>query len=400
METITADPWLGFPRQFPRSRSLFEEIEQAWNEIVRRLRRNKGAHQCHQVGSWPWFGLAEIEGQWVPDGRSPKGMRPLGSPDLDPEGGSDEEPRLPFRHDTVMKHEATKLLQPAAGKLFFDGTLGGGGHSEALLEAGANIVAMDQDPHAIRHAEQRLARFDDRFCAIRGNFRHFPEILAETGVTGFDGMIVDLGVSSHQLDEPSRGFSFLKDGPLDLRMDPESPQSAADIVNMESEEEIERILREFGEEPQARRIAQAIIRARAKKPILTTGELADVIAAAVGRKGKKHPATLSFQALRIAVNDELAALHQFLEAAPKWLKPGGRLVAISFHSLEDRIVKHAFHHLSTPMIDRAEWPAPKKNPDHCLSLINRKPIEPTREEVDRNPRSRSAKLRAAEKIQP
>lgn len=397
METIIANPWLGFPRQFPRGRSLFEEIEQAWIEVIRRVRRLR-ATEARQVGSWPWFGLAEIDGQWVPDGRGAKGMRPQGNPDFDPHDEPEDEPQVAFKHDTVMKEEATRLLQPGPGKLFFDGTLGGGGHSEAILEAGANIVAMDQDPHAIRYAEKRLARFDERFCAIRGNFRHFPEILAETGVTGFDGMIVDLGVSSHQLDEPSRGFSFQNDGPLDLRMDPESPRSAADIVNMSSAEEIEQMLREFGEEQQARRIAQAIVRARAKKPLLTTAELADVIAATIGRKGKKHPATLTFQALRIAVNDELAALHQFLEAAPRWLKPGGRLVAISFHSLEDRIVKHAFQHLSAPMLDRIEWPEAKKNPDHCLALINRKPMEPTKEEVGRNPRSRSAKLRAAEKI--
>jgi 16S rRNA (cytosine1402-N4)-methyltransferase len=181
-------------------------------------------------------------------------------------------------------------------------------------------------------------------------------------------------------------------------MDPESGRPAADLVNEESEAEIERILREYGEEPQARRIARAIAEARTKKRIATTAELAGIVAAAIGKKGGKHPATLTFQALRIAVNDELAALLQFLEAAPKWLKPGGRLVVISFHSLEDRIVKQAFHHLSTPLVDRPEWPEPRPNPDFCMRLPRRKPLEPTEEETARNPRARSAKLRVAEKM--
>lgn len=307
--------------------------------------------------------------------------------------------KLDFYHDSVMLAEVVKYFRPAPGRLFFDGTLGGGGHSEALLQEGARVVSMDQDANAIRHASKRLSAFGDRFCALHGNFRHFPEILAETGVTGFDGMIVDLGVSSHQLDEPARGFSFQHDGPLDLRMDGRAARSAADIVNMEDADEIERILREYGEEPQARRIARAIVRARDKNPILTTFDLVAVIVGAIGRgKGRRHPATLTFQALRIAVNDELAALQQFLEAAPRWLKPGGVLLAISFHSLEDRIVKQAFHHVSKQMNDRPEWPEPRPNPDYCMRLITRKPQEPSPEESNRNPRSRSARLRAAEKL--
>ena len=306
--------------------------------------------------------------------------------------------RIPFAHEPVLLQEVLEALNPRPGKLVYDGTLGGGGHAEALLERGVRLVAMDQDPHAIAHSTERLARFADRLCILRGNFRNFPKILAETGVSGFDGMLVDLGVSSHQLDEPSRGFSFQKDGPLDLRMDPAQPRTAADLVATADEHELARILTEYGEEPQARRIARGIVNARGKTPIKTTAQLAEVIANTVGRKGRRHPATLTFQALRIAINDELAALLQFLEVAPRWLKPGGRLAVISFHSLEDRIVKQAFHRLSTPFLDRPEWPAPRPNPDFCMKLARRKPIEPGAEELERNPRARSAKLRVAEKL--
>ena len=329
----------------------------------------------------------------------PSGGAPSEPPDDDPRDlASMSSARLPFAHEPVLLQEVLDALKPAPGKLVFDGTLGGGGHAEALLERGVQLVAMDQDPHAIAHSSERLAQYGERLCILRGNFRNFPRILAETGVSGFDGMLVDLGVSSHQLDEPSRGFSFQKDGPLDLRMDPEQPRTAADLVASASEQELARIFSEYGEEPQARRLARAIVNARGKTPIKTTAELAEVISNTIGRKGKRHPATLVFQALRIAVNDELAALLQFLEAAPRWLKPGGRLAVISFHSLEDRIVKQAFHRLSTPFLDRPEWPAPRPNPDFCMRLVQRKPVEPGAEELGRNPRARSAKLRVAEKM--
>ena len=206
---------------------------------------------------------------------------------------------------------------------------------------------------------------EERFCALRGNFRHFPEILAETQVSGFDGMLIDLGVSSHQLDEPTRGFSFMNDGPLDLRMDQESGRTAADLLNTDSEEEIERVLREFGEEPQSRRIARAIVKARQQKQISTTAELAGIVAGAVGRKGKRHPATLTFQGLRIAVNDELAALHQFLEVAPRWLKPGGRLAG-DFVSLSGGPDREADVSSS---IDSVSWIAPS-GPSHGRTLTS------------------------------
>jgi len=303
-----------------------------------------------------------------------------------------------FYHTPVLLSEVIEQLQPAPGKLFFDGTLGGGGHSEALLQCGARVVAMDQDPAALRHATERLKSYATSFCALRGNFRHFPQIVEETGVSGFDGMLVDIGVSSHQLDDASRGFSFSKDAPLDMRMDTDSPRTAADLVNTSDEAELVRILFEYGEEPNARRIARAILQARTARRITTTLQLADIIATASPKRGRRHPATLSFQALRIAVNDELAALHDFLAAAPRWLKPGGRLAVISFHSLEDRIVKQTLQHLSAATLDRPEWPEPRKNLDHQMKLITRKPIQATAQEIDANPRARSAVLRVAERL--
>lgn len=183
-----------------------------------------------------------------------------------------------------------------------------------------------------------------------------------------------------------------------MRMDTDSPRTAADIVNTADEAELVRILFEYGEEPNARRIARAILQARAARCITSTLQLADIIATASPKRGRRHPATLSFQALRIAVNDELAALHDFLAAAPRWLKPGGRLAVISFHSLEDRIVKQTLQHLAAPTLDRPEWPEPRKNPDHLMKLITRKPIQATAQEIDANPRARSAVLRVAERL--
>jgi 16S rRNA (cytosine1402-N4)-methyltransferase len=298
----------------------------------------------------------------------------------------------------VLLREVIELLQPASGKLMFDGTLGGGGHAEAMLQHGARVVAMDQDANAIKHATERLRPFAAQFCALRGNFRHFPQIVEETGVCGFDGMLVDIGMSSHQLDDAARGFSFSKDAPLDMRMDAGTGATAADLVNATDEVELVRIFFEYGEEPNARRIARAIIKARASRRISTTLQLADIVASASPKRGKRNPATLVFQALRIAVNDELAALHDFLVAAPRWLKPGGRLAVISFHSLEDRIVKQTLQHLSAPFMDRPEWPEPRKNPDCVFQLITRKPVQATPHEIEMNPRARSAVLRVAERL--
>ncbi len=349
-----------------------------------------------QMALWPWLGCAGNEAGG--DGaRGNFGQRLGGRPDphqLPPEA----EAPLPFYHESIMRKEVTDFLRPVQGGLFLDATLGGGGHTEALLQAGASVVALDQDPVAIEYASTRLRPYEDRFSVLRGNFRNLEEMLSEIGVRAFDGILADIGVSSKQLDDVSKGFSFMHDGPLDLRMNPDGPQTAADLVNTLSEEDLVRIFFEYGEEPKARRIARAIVKARETATIRTTLELAAIIEKASPRTGKRHPATLVFQALRIAVNDELGALQDFLKVAPKFLKAGGRLAIMSFHSLEDRIVKRAFHHYATPEIDRREWPAPRPNPDYCLHLVTRKPVEASPEEVQHNPRSRSARLRVAERL--
>jgi 16S rRNA (cytosine1402-N4)-methyltransferase len=394
---MNATPAVGFahPHTLDRSYRNKAGFTRAWLARISRL------IGFSQVGSWPWFGTADAMDDLMPWGRGTLVTRPGGGgggtvPESEPPEFSSR--NLPFYHAPVLLAEVIDLLQPAPGKLFFDGTLGGGGHSEALLQHGARVVAMDQDTNALKHATERLKPFASQFCALRGNFRRFPQIVEETGVSGFDGMLVDIGVSSHQLDDAVRGFSFMRDGPLDLRMDTDAPLSAADIVNTADEAELVRIFFEYGEEPNARRIVRAILKARASCPIKTTLQLAEIVAAASPKRGKRHPATLVFQALRIAVNDELAALHDFLAAAPRWLKPGGRLAVISFHSLEDRIVKQTLQHLSAPFIDRPEWPEARKNPDCLLKLITRKPVQAKPEEIELNPRARSAVLRVAERL--
>ncbi len=341
---------------------------------------------------WPWVGM---------DSSSilARNNQRMTSPDTndltppDPKQSSATE-----YHEPVLMKEVLKFLEPGPGKLVLDGTLGGGGHTERILQAGAKVMALDQDSEALAFATVRLRSFEGQLITIKANFRQFADILTEAGITGVDGILVDLGVSSHQLDDPTRGFSFQKDGPLDMRMNAEDGRSAADFVNEDSAEELARIFYEYGEEKASRRIARAIVERRAKSPFSTTAELADCVASVVPKFGKRHPATRVFQALRIAVNDELGALADLLAQAPRWLKPGGRLVIISFHSLEDRMVKQAFARLSTEWLDKPEWPEPRRNPEYCLKLHTRKPAEATQEELDRNPRSRSARLRAAEKL--
>lgn len=303
-------------------------------------------------------------------------------------------------HLPVLPAEVVAALAPASGKVILDGTLGGGGHTSLLLQAGAQVIGLDQDMDALNHAGERLKAYaaTGQFRSVQSNFREFPAVLQSLGITALDGLLVDLGVSSYQLDVAARGFSFMHDGPLDMRMNTGGGRTAADLVNEDEPAELERILWEYGEERQSRRIVRALVQRREQKPFTTTSDLASAIAGVVPRRGKTHPATLTFQGLRIAVNDELAALADFLHAAPAWLKPGGRLAIISFHSLEDRMVKQAFNRLSTEWLDRPEWPEPRRNPEHCLRLLHRKPQEATEEEVKRNPRSRSAKLRTAEKL--
>lgn len=310
----------------------------------------------------------------------------------------DDAPAQPFHHVTVMAQEAVEALQPAAGRVFVDATLGGGGHSELLLQAGATVWGIDQDPAARRAARARLTPFGERFHVLAGNFRHVAELLGKHGVTEVDGLLADIGISSPQVDCPERGFSFLHDGPLDMRMNPSAPRSAADIVNQAEERELADILRQYGEERAARALARRLVQERRKAPIATTARLADIIASVLPRKGKQHPATRSFQALRIAVNDELGALEDFLHQGIRLLRGGGRMGIITFHSLEDRIVKRFFEQITRPEIDRPEWPAPRPNPDFCARLVFRKPLSAGSAELAANPRSRSARLRVVEKI--
>ncbi len=282
-------------------------------------------------------------------------------------------------HEPVLLEEVLGFLEPKPGKVIVDATVGTGGHAEALLSAGATVVGIDQDPESLAVARERLQSFGERFRPVRANFRRLGEILRGLGLEKVDGILFDLGLSSWHLARPARGFSFQEEGPLDMRMDPENPVTAADLVNGLPEREIAHILREYGEERYAERIAREIVRHR---PIRTTKELASLVARCYppGRH-RIHPATRTFQALRIAVNDELCALREALPQAVGALRPGGVLCVIAFHSLEDRIVKRFL---------REEARSGK------LWLLTKKPVRPRAEEVARNPRARSARLRAAQ----
>lgn len=301
-------------------------------------------------------------------------------------------------HESVLLAETLELLAPAPGRVFVDGTLGGGGHTAALLAAGARVIGLDQDPAALAFAREKLAGAGEAFTPVHGNFAQLGVILDRLGVRQVDGVLLDLGVSSRQLDAPERGFSFQAEGPLDMRMNPAAPISAADLVNTMSGDQLERIFRQLGEEPAARRIAVKLTRERLVRPFTTTKQLADAVEAVSPRRGRLHPATRVFQALRLATNRELEVLEQGLAAITARLAPGGRLAVISFHSLEDRIVKTFLKARAAEFIDRPEWPAPRPNPDFCFKLLNHKPIVASEAEQRANPRSRSAKLRAAEKV--
>lgn len=301
-------------------------------------------------------------------------------------------------HRPVLVREATELLAPRPGALVVDATCGGGGHSEALLQTGADVLALDQDPDAIAYAGERLAGFGGRVTLRQANFREAGRVLDELGIATIGGALLDLGVSSRQLENAERGFSLMRNGPLDMRMDPRGEKTAADVVNTYSEEELTRLFRELGEEPAARRIASQLVKQRKIEPFRETVPLAHAIEKIVGRHGRRHPATLVFQALRMEVNQELAALEDGLEALSARLERGARIAVITFHSLEDRIVKNYFRDRSREFLDRPEWPEPRPNPDYRFALITGKPVEPGEEEQRTNPRARSAKLRVAERI--
>ena len=302
-------------------------------------------------------------------------------------------------HRPVLAAEVVELLGPRPGSLVVDATCGGGGHSEAILETGADVLALDQDPEAIRHATDRLARFGGRVTFRRANFRHVDKVLDQLGIATIGGGLLDLGVSSRQLENAQRGFSMMRNGPLDMRMDPQNEVTAASIVNNYTEEELTRLFRDLGEEPAARRIASLIVKERKSAPFQETLSLSRAIEKVVGRYGRRHPATQVFQALRMEVNDELGALACGLRILTERLDPGARIAVIAFHSLEDRIVKNFLRDRSREWLDRPEWPAPRRNPEYDLKLITPKPVEPGEEEQRANPRSRSAKLRVAEKLE-
>jgi 16S rRNA (cytosine1402-N4)-methyltransferase len=301
-------------------------------------------------------------------------------------------------HRPVLATEVIELLAPRAGGLVLDGTCGGGGHSEAILQTGADVLALDQDPDAIRYASERLARFGGRVTLRQANFREAARVLDELGVDAIAGALLDLGVSSRQLENAERGFSMMRNGPLDMRMDPRRELTAADIVNNYAEQELTQLFRNLGQESAARRIASQLVKQRKMTPFRETMQLAQAVEKIVWRHGRKHPATQIFQALRMEVNDELGALEEGLCALCARLASGARIAVITFHSLEDRIVKNIFREGSREFLDRPEWPEPRPNPNYKLKLVTAKPVEAGESEQRNNPRSRSAKLRVAEKI--
>ena len=308
-----------------------------------------------------------------------------------------------FSHLPVMPEESVRLLGCSEEGIFVDGTLGGGGHASEILRANpANrVIGIDRDEEALKAAGEFLKPFGDRVRFVRDDFRNLKKALEDLGAGPVDGVILDVGVSSYQLDSAERGFSFRMDAPLDMRMDTRQAQTAASLVNTLDEQDLERIFREFGEEAFARRIARVIAEARVRKPVETTGELAGIVLSAIPRKfhGKRiHPATKVFQALRIAVNDELESLKQGLEGGMGVLRAGGRMVVISFHSLEDRIVKNAFREASTGCVCPPKFPICVCGHKPAARLLTRKAVTASEEEIERNPRARSAKLRAIEKL--
>ncbi len=310
---------------------------------------------------------------------------------------------MEFAHRPVLLQECINGLAIREDGIYVDGTLGRGGHSEEIVKrlTTGRLIAIDQDEQAIREAGERLAPYGDRITLVKGNFRDLAELLDAQGIQGADGMLFDLGVSSPQLDDAARGFSYMNDAPLDMRMDKAAPLTAADVVNTWPEAELKRILWDYGEERFAGRIAGQIVKTRAEKPIKTTLELVDIIKRAMpatALREKQHPAKRSFQAIRIAVNDELGAVEALMDAVPERLNHGGRLCIISFHSLEDRIVKTGIASRENGCTCPREAPVCTCGFVKTLKSVTRKPIIAGEEELSQNPRARSAKLRIAERI--
>lgn len=310
---------------------------------------------------------------------------------------------MAYGHVPVMLTEALAYLNCRPGRVYADGTLGGAGHARAILKQSAPdglLIGLDQDADAIANARILLADQAERVRLFHRNFAHLADVLRELGLKGVDGILLDLGISLHHLQGSGRGFSFLRDEPLDMRMDTRTDQTAADLVNRLKEDELRHIFQEYGEERWSGRIARRIVHARLRQPIRSSGELARLVRAAVpvGGRYRIHPATRVFMALRIVVNDELVRLSEFLDQVPEMLNPGGRLCILSFHSLEDRIVKQRLKAMERKFRRDAGPYDTAGGPEEVLKILTRKVVRPGPDEIAANPMARSTKLRAAERV--
>lgn len=310
---------------------------------------------------------------------------------------------MEFKHISVLYEETIKGLNVKNGGIYFDGTLGGGGHSYGILSSAENVrlIGVDRDAEAIRAAGKRLAPFGDRVTYVNRNFSQIKDILNDLNVDGIDGAVLDLGVSSYQLDNAERGFSYMHNSRLDMRMNQDNPISAYEVVNTYSEDKLKKIFYDYGEEKWSARVAQFIVEKRVQKPVETTFELVDIIKAAIPKRARaegSHPAKRIFQAIRIEVNDELSILKNTINDIAEVLNPGGRIAVITFHSLEDRIIKNAFNDLATGCICPKSFPVCVCNRQPVVKIITKKPILPSVQEENENSRAKSAKLRIAEKI--
>lgn len=312
---------------------------------------------------------------------------------------------MSFKHIPVLFQETLDSLNLQDGGIYVDGTLGGGGHSEAILKATAptgTLIGIDQDEQALASTGERLSIYGERFITVQGNFAQIDEIVPECGYEEVDGVLMDIGVSSHQLDTAERGFSYMADGPLDMRMNMSGDLTAQDIVMNMEEEDLANLIYKYGEERFSRRIAHRIVEKRGEGVIETTTQLAEIIRGAIPKEKRKkedqHPAKRTFQALRIAVNDELGVLEAGMEAGFKRLKSGGRMSIITFHSLEDRIVKEQFKAWATGCTCPPKFPVCVCGKEPVGKLLNRKPVVASKEELEENPRARSAKLRTIIKL--
>lgn len=310
---------------------------------------------------------------------------------------------MEFKHVSVLYNETLDGLNIRDNGIYVDGTLGGGGHSKGILQRAKNIrlIGIDQDGEAIAAAKKRLSEYEDSVTYVNRNFSEIKSILEELNIDKIDGVVLDLGVSSYQLDNAQRGFSYMHNSKLDMRMSKDNPKSAYDVVNNYQKDELIKIFYDYGEEKWSVRIAEFIVEKREKKPIETTFELVDIIKAAIPKKARvegSHPAKRIFQAIRIEVNNELGILKNTIDDISGLLKPGGRICVITFHSLEDRIIKTAYSNLATGCVCPKSFPVCVCNKQPVVKIITKKPILPSKEEEENNQRSRSAKLRIAEKL--